>query len=107
MKEITVVKEPEVMTRVFVYREPINMSKSFRGLVALVNDWKGTPDAASGDMFVFLNRKRTYVKILFWSKGGMCILAKKLEGGAFHIELGKKRISVTELSQALELKPDE
>ena len=40
-------------------------------------------DATNGDLFIFLNRRRNQVRILFWDRDGFCIVAKKLEQGTF------------------------
>jgi len=39
----------------------------------------------SGDLFVFLNANRDFMKLLWWDTGGFCILAKRLEQGRFRI----------------------
>ncbi len=66
--------------RVFVYSAPVHMGKSFRALSALVkNDLK--KDVGIGDLFLFLNKKKTYVKILFFAHGGPCIFAKVMPSG--------------------------
>ena len=49
--------------RVFLYRRPTDMRKSFHGLVALTES-KLKQDPLSGSLFVFLNRRRDRVKIL-------------------------------------------
>jgi transposase len=36
-----------------------------------------------GDLFIFLNRRGTQVRILFWDRDGYCVLAKRLEQGTF------------------------
>ena len=36
-----------------------------------------------GDMFIFLNRRATQVRILFWDRDGYCVLCKRLEQGTF------------------------
>ena len=58
------------------------MRKSFDGLIALVaNELR--EDSLSGHCFVFINRKRTYLKILYFDRSGYCIWAKRLERGRF------------------------
>lgn len=68
--------------RVFVAREPIDMRKSFEGLGNLVRYALGH-DPLSGDVYVFLNRGRTLVKLLLWTRGGFTIVYKRLERGQF------------------------
>jgi transposase len=70
--------------KVYVYSKPMHMGCSFPKLVGLVDSELKTKLKA-GDLFVFTNKKLTYVKILFWSKGGPCIFAKQLEHGVFKI----------------------
>jgi len=68
--------------RYFVYREPADMRKSFDGLCGLVrNAMQRNP--LSGDVFVFLNRARTHVKLLVWDRSGFVLYAKRLEQGTF------------------------
>ena len=40
-------------------------------------------DSLSGHLFVFVNRKANYAKVLYWSRGGYCLWAKRLERGRF------------------------
>lgn len=68
--------------RVFVYREACSMHCSFERLSALArNELKQEP--SSGHMFLFLNRSRTSVKVLYFDRTGYCIWYKKLESGTF------------------------
>lgn len=53
--------------RVFVAREPIDMRKSFEGLGNQVQYTLGH-NPLSGDVYVFLNRGRTLVKLLMWTR---------------------------------------
>lgn len=39
--------------------------------------------ATSGEVFVFLNRSRTHMKLLHWEKGGFVLYYKRLESGTF------------------------
>lgn len=59
------------------------MRKQFDGLAALAQT-KMDMSASSGDLFVFINRKRTYMKVLYYTAGGFCLWAKRLEKGCFH-----------------------
>lgn len=70
--------------RYFVYKGYTDMRKSFDGLTGLVrNDLKRNP--VSGDVFIFFNRPRTHVKILFWERDGFALYYKRLEQGTFEV----------------------
>ena len=70
--------------RILAYSEPVDMRKSFNGLVALV---KGVleEDPLSGTLFVFFNRRGNYMKLVAWDRTGFCLFAKRLEQGRFHL----------------------
>jgi len=68
--------------RVFVCSRPTDMRKSFDGLFGMVREFVGQ-DPLSGHLFLFLNRRRDRVKILFWERDGMVIWYKRLEAGTF------------------------
>ena len=58
------------------------MRKSFNGLSGLViNELKRSP--ISGEVFVFLNKRRTHLKLLHWEAGGFVLYYKRLEKGTF------------------------
>ena len=69
--------------RIFAWTEPTDMRKSFQGLLALVQQVFRDHDPYSGDLFVFVNRRGNYVKILAWDRTGFSLFAKKLERGRF------------------------
>lgn len=92
--------------KLYLATEPTDSRKSFRGLSALVEGTFGM-SATTGDLFVFLNRRGTQVRILFWDRDGFCILMKKLEAGTFRrvkTQEGASRVEIDagELAMLLE-----
>jgi len=61
--------------KVFVALEPCDMRKGFNGLHALVTERLGE-DPRTGSLFVFSNRRRSRLKILYWDRGGLWVLSK-------------------------------
>jgi transposase len=68
--------------RVFLCTRATDMRKSFDGLHGLTLEVL-REDPLSGDLFVFLNRRRDRVKLLIWEGDGMLIVYKRLERGTF------------------------
>ena len=73
----------ETPRRIFAYTQPTDMRKSFQGLLALVQRVFTDEDPYSGSLFVFVNRRSNYVKILVWDRTGFALYAKRLERGRF------------------------
>jgi len=73
--------------RIFLYREAVDMRKSFDTLSALVSS-KLEENPLSGAMFVFLNKPRNRVKILFFDRDGYWLMSKRLERGTFALPDG-------------------
>ena len=69
-------------TRVFVALVPIDLRQSFNGLYATVRE-QLKEDPLSGHLFVFTNKERDKVKVLFWDGSGLWVCAKRLEKGRF------------------------
>ena len=67
--------------KVFVATEPADLRKSFTGLYALT-------DPTSGALFVFTNRRRNRVKVLYFDGTGLWVMTKRLEKGTFSWPLG-------------------
>lgn len=68
--------------RVFVAVEPADLRRSYDGLAAMVSGAFGR-DIFDGDAFVFLNRRATQVRVLYWDRDGYCLWMKRLEAGTF------------------------
>ena len=68
--------------RIFVCLTPIRMQFSFDTLMGLAQE-TFDQDPLSGHLFLFFNRKRDRIKILFWDVDGFCIWYKRLESGTF------------------------
>jgi transposase len=68
--------------RVFAYPEAIDLRKGYDGLFGLVKQGLAR-DPLSGEMYLFVNKKRTGCKVLVWDGTGLCIFQKRLERGRF------------------------
>jgi transposase len=97
---------------VYVATAPINLRLSFDRLAGMVREQLGGDPKASA-VFVFHNRARTHLKILWHDGGGYCLFYKRLDRGVYRIPLavpaGATRVSVSarELSVILEgMQPD-
>lgn len=75
--------------RIFLCTRAIDMRKSFDGLHGLVLEVL-RQDPLSGDLFVFLNKRRDRVKLLVWEGDGWLILYKRLESGTFAPPVGQE-----------------
>jgi len=69
-------------TRIFLAVEPTDLRKGFDGLFALAEN-AIREDPFSGHLFVFRNRRRDRLKILYWDRDGLAIWYKRLEQGGF------------------------
>ena len=93
--------------RLFVARGATDMRKSFDTLAALVAEVVDE-DPQSGHLFLFVNRRRDRLKVLWWDRSGYCLLAKRLEHGQFRVfdradgKAGAFELSASELSLVLE-----
>lgn len=69
-------------TRVFVAIAPVDLRQSFNGLSSQVQA-QLRQDPLSGHLFVFTNRTRNRLKVLYWDGSGLWVCAKRLEKGRF------------------------
>ena len=96
---------PPASVRVYLCLSPCDMRRSFDGLHALVRDHLQL-DPFAGHLYLFANKRRDRLKILYWDRDGFAIWAKRLEAGTYPIprgESGSRRleISVEELGALL------
>jgi len=70
--------------RVFVCTQPTDMRKGFDGLSGLAEHVL-RQDPLSGHLFVFRNRARNRLKVLYWDQDGLAIWYKRLERGTFQL----------------------
>jgi len=68
--------------RILLFRDPVDLRKGFEGLSSVVEDAFGN-ELTSGAFFVFLNRRRDRMKVLYWDADGLAIWYKRLERGSF------------------------
>ena len=84
--------------KVFVAVEPQDMRKSFNGPSAIVQEQLEC-DPYQGALFLFTNKRRNRLKILFWDGTGLWVAIKRLEQGRFSwprpSKAGQKRLSLT------------
>lgn len=93
--------------RLYLANRATDGRKSFDGLAAVVeSEFEISP--MSGDLFIFLNKRATLVRMLFWDRDGFCLVSKRLEKGTFKRirqqaqDINQVEIDVAELSMLLE-----
>ena len=67
-----------------LYSQPTDMRKSFDALSGLVRNYLGC-DPTSGEVFIFINKRRDKVKLLHWQGSGYLLFYKRLEKGTFEL----------------------
>ena len=90
--------------RYFLYRLPADMRKGFNGLSGLVRT-HFSHDLLSGDVFLFLNKRRDRIKLLVWDRNGFVVWYKVLERGTFELPAASTptmEVSWTDLQLLLE-----
>jgi transposase len=89
--------------RAYICAEPIDMRKSIDALAQLVGPLFNA-DAFSGQLYVFVGRRRDKVKLLLWDRSGFWLMYKRLERGRFPRpeELASRGLSIAELTAWLE-----
>lgn len=68
--------------KILIALEPCDMRKSFNGLSVIASD-QLNEQVTSGTLFIFTNKRRNRIKILYFDGTGLWVLAKRLEKGQF------------------------
>ena len=93
--------------KVFASLTPTDMRKSFTGLIGIVEKELGQ-QIENGDLFLFFNRRRDRLKVLFFTGDGTIILYKHLERGTFEpLRAADHKASSTSTTPCLTLSTDE
>jgi transposase len=80
--------------RVFLHAPPTDLRKGFDALSGLVTA-AFSQDPTSGHLFLFVNRRRDRLKILYWDRDGLAIWYKRLENGSFQLPvIGRDAVSI-------------
>lgn len=88
--------------RYFIYRPRADMRKGFNGLCGLIREHL-QKDPLSGDVFVFINKRKNQIKLLCWEGDGFMMFYKRLEKGTFEMPKGEEsKINVDTLSCLLQ-----
>lgn len=92
--------------RVFAHRFATDMRKSFDGLCGIIEAQLGQT-VESGHLFLFFNRRRDRVKVMYFAGDGIVILYKKLEAGTFETPRGWREgrdDDVSSMSHGIEMR---
>lgn len=70
--------------KIFVCSEPVDMRRSFLGLCGTARD-RMDLDPLDGSMFLFFNKRKDMVKVLWYEGDGLAIWMKRLDSGTFRV----------------------
>lgn len=88
---------------VYLFDEPCDMRRSFNTLSAVV-EHEMERDLMDGDLFLFVSKNRVRAKVLYFDGTGLCLFAKRLEGGRFPApwKMTKTQLTLSELALFIE-----
>jgi len=69
--------------QLWLYTQPTDMRKSFNGLIGLVRN-KLKREPSNGHGYLFVNRRKTMLKLIYFEMHGYCIWHKRLDLGQFN-----------------------
>jgi transposase len=81
----------------YLCRQPTDMRKNFDGLSGVIESSLGA-NPLSGDVFIFINKRRDRIKLLLWDRDGFWIFYKRLEKGTFQIPIDTSDTQSVELT---------
>lgn len=82
--------------RYYLYTGAVDMRKQFDGLAGVVRQ-EFQAEVMSGDVFIFINRRRDRIKLLMWDLSGFALYYKRLESGTFELPLSRAGENSVEL----------
>lgn len=86
--------------KIYFYNAPISMGCGLNRLAQIVKEELGKePD--SEDLYVFMNKRRNYLKIFYYHANGFCIFAKKLPTTFFVSDGLKGRLGVEDMTKLI------
>lgn len=91
-------------TRIYLRCGVTDLRKAFDGLARIVEE-DLRRNITDGDFVLFCNRARNRIKAIYWDGSGLCLFAKRLEGGRFawpQSKLAAEEVTPAELSMLLE-----
>lgn len=94
---------PAATARIWLCTQPTDMRKSFDGLSALVKNQLGQ-NPLGGHYFVFVNQRKTQMKILYFEPSGYCLWSQRLEQGQYRVKAtasGQRELTRTDLQLLL------
>lgn len=83
--------------RYFLHGHFTDMRNGFDGLSGIVRN-KFLQNPLSGDVFIFINHRRTHIKLLQWQGDGFAIFYKRLEKGTYEIPAANEKASHLEIT---------
>jgi transposase len=89
-----------LLPKVYLHRAPVDFRKSVDGLAAIVEQSMHL-SPFSKELYVFTNRRRNLLKMLFWEDNGFCLYYKRLEQHRFHWPLHMESSVITLTGQQL------
>lgn len=93
--------------KIFLCTQPTDLRRGFDGLAVLVEEALGK-NPLSGHLFLFVNRRRNRIKMLYWAGDGYALWYKRLERGTFELPRAEQadsaglEISASQLSLILD-----
>ena len=96
---------PAADVQVYLCREPVDFRKGLHGLTVLVEQGLGL-DPFAAALYVFVNKDRKKIRLIYWERNGFCLWSKSLENEKFkwprHLDSSTITLSGQELNWLLD-----